>query len=615
MTSRTLARIDEKWNPAVSRDEKYVAHLSGGSLQIVDLTSGSIVRQESEVPAHFLDWSPDGQSLILDCYWGTGGLWLYNLKSQSLSRVFKGELFGESSFSCNPNRPGLAFTVAGQRSLLGQDIWMAEMSSPDPEVELAGSCHTIEEHHEEIIDEYGTAIEMDPNEPMNYLLRGERYLQLKEIEKALMDVEHFARLEQNPELRADPYLNRRLDYIVVQQRVFKFLIDGLSKVQGESIKEDSPGRSGLAWSHFYAGLWAEREQQYEAAVGCYERATRIRPDLAVAFRHLARVQATCPLAQFRAAPQALQNAQTACELTAWLDPQSLEIYAAAHANAGDFNAAVKWQQEAINRLASDSDAGIRAQAQAKLDFYHEQKAYRQQYLWPNRLIAWWKFDGQDTQQVRDHSGNDLHGRFVGDACIVSDPERGEVLSLDGKGDFVDCGLEVRFNLTETLSICAWIKPRVFNRKHQALISNGDRGWGVNREAYANGMQIFGFGVASANNPGSLWGHLPTKTEMTDGQWHHLVGVYDGTHLILYVDGKLDAKTEATGRIRSNDWPVYIGENSEETNREWNGLLDDVRIYSYALSAEEIGTLYESWDRPDEASKGRAKLPRDNDAGE
>jgi tetratricopeptide (TPR) repeat protein len=479
---------------------------------------------------------------------------------------------------------------------------MAEMSSPDPEVELAGSCHTIEEHHKEIIDEHSTAIEMDPNEPMNYLLRGERYLQLNEIEKALMDVEHFARLEQNPEFRADPYLNRRLDYIVVQRRVFKFLIDELSKVQGESLQEDSPGRSGLAWSHFYAGLWAEREQRYERAVGCYETATRIRPDLAVAFRHLARVQATCPLPEFRAAPQALHNAQRACELTAWRDPQSLEIYAAAHANAGDFDAAVQWQQETINQLAPDGKGGLRAQAQVKLDLYREQEPYRQQYLWPNRLVAWWKFDRQDTQQVRDHSGNDLHGRFVGDARLVSDPERGEVLSLDGKGDFVDCGRDVRFNLTDTLSICAWIKPRVFNKKHQALVSNGDRGWNLNRQAYTNHMQFVCFGIQKAEPQGSPWADLGGQRELSDGRWHHLVGVYDGSRLSLYVDGELDATIGAAGCVRTNDRPVFIGENSEETNREWDGLIDDVRIYSYALSAKEIGTLYESWEKPEKANE-------------
>jgi hypothetical protein len=76
-----------------------------------------------------------------------------------------------------------------------------------------------------------------------------------------------------------------------------------------------------------------------------------------------------------------------------------------------------------------------------------------------------------------------------------------------------------------------------------------------------------------------------------------VGVYDGTHLILYVDGEPDATAIATGRIRRNDWRVFIGENSEQTNREWDGLIDDVRIYSYALSPEEVKMLYEGKEPP------------------
>jgi hypothetical protein len=63
-------------------------------------------------------------------------------------------------------------------------------------------------------------------------------------------------------------------------------------------------------------------------------------------------------------------------------------------------------------------------------------------------------------------------------------------------------------------------------------------------------------------------------------------------MYLYVDGILDAYSEATGNIPTNSEPVYIGENSQITGREWNGLIDDVRIYSYALNKEEIKTLYE-----------------------
>ena len=61
--------------------------------------------------------------------------------------------------------------------------------------------------------------------------------------------------------------------------------------------------------------------------------------------------------------------------------------------------------------------------------------------------------------------------------------------------------------------------------------------------------------------------------------------------MMYVDGKLDVKAQASGRIRANDWPVFIGESSEQVNREWNGLIDDVRIYSYALTPQEIKAIY------------------------
>lgn len=587
----------------MSPNKAYEVQFWNGGIRLVNSATQTVIGSMPGLSKQFVHWVDDSQSLLVGGDGPVGGLWLYDMRSQSLSRIFKGFLFWEAQFSPNPETPRLVFEVNNKTTLWGRELWMADMSPADCQVERDGTCHSVAEHHREIIRSYyGRCIEMDPNEPLNYLLRGQRYLRLNEIEKALMDVEHFARLEQNPQLRADPYLHRRLNYIMLTRRFFLSLVGDLIRVRGESIPEDSPGRNGLAWSHFYAGLWAEQAQQYGTALARYETATRIRPDLAVAFRHLARVQATCPLPEFRAVPQAGHNAQRACELTAWRDPQSLEVYAAAHANAGDFDAAVKWQQEAIDRLAPDGDPGLMTQAQAKLDLYREQEPYRQQYLWPNRLVAWWRFDGQDTQQVRDHSGNDLHGRFVGDARIISDPERGEVLSLDGKGDFVDCGRDVRFNLTETISICAWIKPKIFDKKLQALVSNGERGWKLNRQVYANGMEVAGYGIASSYASVGLWGTLSTKTAMSDGQWHHLAASYDGAHLSLYVDGSLDATCTATGRIRPNNWPVFIGENSEETNREWDGLIDDVRIYSYTLSAEEIRTLHKSSNKPGDTTK-------------
>jgi len=54
---------------------------------------------------------------------------------------------------------------------------------------------------------------------------------------------------------------------------------------------------------------------------------------------------------------------------------------------------------------------------------------------------------------------------------------------------------------------------------------------------------------------------------------------------------VDVSQPASGAIATNDHPVFIGENVEMNNRFWNGLIDDVRVYNYALSEGRITALY------------------------
>ncbi len=56
---------------------------------------------------------------------------------------------------------------------------------------------------------------------------------------------------------------------------------------------------------------------------------------------------------------------------------------------------------------------------------------------------------------------------------------------------------------------------------------------------------------------------------------------------------MDASQPASGRINKNNAPVYIGNNAEMNARFWNGLIDDVRIYNYALRKVEVAEMYNS----------------------
>ncbi|MHC4581558.1 MAG: LamG domain-containing protein, partial [Planctomycetota bacterium] len=86
-------------------------------------------------------------------------------------------------------------------------------------------------------------------------------------------------------------------------------------------------------------------------------------------------------------------------------------------------------------------------------------------------------------------------------------------------------------------------------------------------------------------------HYPVDSSF-NGAWHHLVGAYDGRALRLYVDGALKTTTPDAGCIiATNDFNLNIARNSDRTERFYDGAIDDVRIYNYALSESDIKALY------------------------
>ena len=203
-----------------------------------------------------------------------------------------------------------------------------------------------------------------------------------------------------------------------------------------------------------------------------------------------------------------------------------------------------------------------------------------------RLVAHWKFDDGSGNIAADSSGNAHNGTLLGDTGWVDGILDG-ALAFDGDGDYVDIGKSPDFDIENQITVSAWIKVNAFDRNWQAIVAKGDRAWRLQRNV---GESTLEFACSGLVVPGTDWGQIFGTTDVNDGHWHHVAGVYDEEKIYLYIDGSLDASAEAPGNIRVNNEPVYIGENSQTPNRFWNGLIDDVRIYSYALSAEEISEI-------------------------
>jgi beta-galactosidase len=90
-----------------------------------------------------------------------------------------------------------------------------------------------------------------------------------------------------------------------------------------------------------------------------------------------------------------------------------------------------------------------------------------------------------------------------------------------------------------------------------------------------------------------------QANLEDGAWHHLAGVFDGSHLIIYVDGQERGRKAKTGSIRYDKQQHFIigAHGAGRPEFDFLGSLDEIVVSSEIRSAEWIKLSYES-QRPD-----------------
>jgi len=186
--------------------------------------------------------------------------------------------------------------------------------------------HAKKEYDKAIADD-SEAIRLDPSVAITYSNRGDAWYHKKEYDKAIADY--------NEAIRLDP----------------KF-----------------------AWPYNNRGTARRATKEYDKAIADYNEAIRLDPNDALPYSNRAWLWARCPDVKYRDATKAVESAAKACELTRMKVPSLLDTLAMAHAEAGDFDAAVKWQTKAIALLADGKEKG---DYRARLKRYQEKKPDRE----------------------------------------------------------------------------------------------------------------------------------------------------------------------------------------------------------------------------------------------
>ena len=202
---------------------------------------------------------------------------------------------------------------------------------------------------------------------------------------------------------------------------------------------------------------------------------------------------------------------------------------------------------------------------------------------PPDMVAWWKGDGDATDSVGSNDGTLTNGAAIA-AGAVSD-----AFSFDGMDDYVGAPSIASLVTTNQITIQAWVKPTNYNNAAYCC-------------AHIVGLDYAaGWGTHLAINPTNpyLWSSNGIRVQDSEplalNTWHHIVATYDGTTAKLYVNGVLKDTHNIAVSIPLGD-AVMIGASNTVQLRPFAGLIDEVEIYSRALSASEILAAYNAGDK-------------------
>ncbi len=365
-------------------------------------------------------------------------------------------------------------------------------------------------------------------------------------------------------------------------------------------------RRFIARASLELGAGREQAREYGKAVPSYELTTRADPNYALAFNDLAWLQATCPKEDVRNGVHAIKNATKACELTKWQNGNYIDTLAAAYAEAGDFDSAVKRQQEAIDLLARNQQRSRKLlEAEARLRLYRLREPYHRQLLFTKKLLAHWTFNGD----VKDSSGYENHGSKNGDPTYTAG-KIGQAIRFDGDGDRIEVPATVAGNTelypSEALSVSAWVRT---------TMSAGIFSSVIRHEFHFTPLQTHTTGAwavvfTDQNGSRTLRSTSFDWSLINDGSWHHYAVMYDNGIHEIWIDGARTASSDygSFPLWTRQDQPWVFGgrERAEGGGEYYTGELDDVRIYNYALSEEEIKALRDGTSQRVEAAQPAGK---------
>ena len=205
------------------------------------------------------------------------------------------------------------------------------------------------------------------------------------------------------------------------------------------------------------------------------------------------------------------------------------------------------------------------------------------------LEAYYTFDEGSGSTAADSSGNGNNGTVSG-ASWDSSGQVGGCLDFDGSYDYVSITNSSSLQISGEITIAAWVKADTVSGAH-CIVGHGSTGSSTqNTYLYAWYDDWLGGSHSSGNDE-----YANNNVDSGDvGSWVHLAVVYTGSSWRLFRNGQYvthNDTSQGAVNVGSSRWS--IGSPSSQNTRFFDGMLDEVRIYSRGLSDADVLALYNS----------------------
>jgi len=199
-------------------------------------------------------------------------------------------------------------------------------------------------------------------------------------------------------------------------------------------------------------------------------------------------------------------------------------------------------------------------------------------------VAWYTFSGN----AQDDSGMNNHGIVNG--ATLTENRFGNAdcaFSFNGTSHHIRVPNSSSLNFTNAITVSFWMNAsELYSSRESYPISHGN--WENRWKISIIPEKKIRWTVKTTDGVKDLDSQIKVSTNA----WYHVVGLYDGQNFELFINGNLDSHSSFSGTLLTTSIDLMIGQvlpNVTEYN--FKGSLDDIAIYDYALSIEEITELY------------------------